>query len=458
MYLLYSLLLTIGVVALLPRFIYDAFKHGKYVEGLRERTGQLPAIRSGGRPVIWLHCVSVGEAQAARPLALALLKRFPGHALVVSTTTRTGQQVAREVFQGSASAVFYFPFDWSWSVRRALRAVAPAAVLIMETELWPNFLRACRARGIPVALVNGRISENSFRHYKLIRPFMRRVTGDLSLALMQSEEDAARLLALGIGAERVRVTGNVKFDGGQSSGEQALTLEFKERFHLNSERPLIVAASTHAPEERIVIAAFRELQSSLAPARPRLLLAPRHPERFQEVAALVAASGLSWTQRSVEATDADATSDVILLDSIGELRAVYPLAEIVFVGGSLARRGGHNVLEPAAAGVCILTGHHTFNFKAVTQAFLEARALVQLPHAEEEEAAHLLAQALQELLTDTEARRGFGLRALEVLERNRGATERTVEHLSAILPSSTSSSTGDTPDQLKDARRAPLKA
>jgi 3-deoxy-D-manno-octulosonic-acid transferase len=458
MYLLYSLLLTIGVVALLPRFIYDAFKHGKYVEGLRERAGRLPAIQSGGRPVIWLHCVSVGEAQAARPLALALLKRFPEHALVVSTTTRTGQQVAREVFQESACAVFYFPFDWSWSVRRALRTVAPAAVLIMETELWPNFLRACRAGGIPVALVNGRISEKSFRHYKWIRPFMRRVTGDLSLALMQSEEDAARLLALGIGPERVLVSGNVKFDGGQNSGEQALTLEFKERFHLDVERPLVVAASTHAPEERIVIAAFRELQSSLSLARPRLLLAPRKPERFQEVAALIAASGLTWTRRSVEATDADATSDVILLDSIGELRAVYPLAEIVFVGGSLARRGGHNVLEPAAAGVCILTGHHTFNFKAVTRAFLEARALVQMPPVEEEEAAHVLAQALRELLTDTEARRGFGLRAREVLERNRGATERTVEHLSAILPLSTSSSTGGAPDQLKEARRAPLKA
>jgi 3-deoxy-D-manno-octulosonic-acid transferase len=456
MYLLYSLLLTLGVVALMPRFVYDAFRHGKYVEGLRERMGKLPLIETGGRPVIWLHCVSVGETQAARPLALALLERFQGHALVVSTTTLTGQQVAREVFQEKASAVFYFPFDWSWSTRRALRAVNPCAVLIMETELWPNFLRECRAREIPVALVNGRLSENSFRRYKLIRGFMRRVLDSLSLALVQTEADAARLLALGLRPERVSVSGNVKFDGGASPGEWVLTTEFRKRFRFDDGRPLIVAASTHAPEERIVVAAFKELRSSPGPTRARLLLAPRHPERFAEAATLLDASGLSWARRSNIPAPEDAASDVILLDSIGELRAVYPLASIVFVGGSIARTGGHNVLEPAAAGACILMGHHTYNFAAITKAFVEARALVQLPALTESEAAPVLAQALEELLTDDERRRGFGERAQTVLEQNRGATARTVEQLTAIL--SSSSPAQGAPDESPGARPDALNA
>jgi 3-deoxy-D-manno-octulosonic-acid transferase len=456
MYLLYSLLLTLGVVALMPRFVYDAFRHGKYVRGLRERMGTLPAIETGGRPVIWLHCVSIGETQAARPLALALLKRFNGHALVVSTTTLTGQQVAREVFQESASAVFYFPFDWSWSTRRALRAVNPSAVLIMETELWPNFLRECLAREIPVALVNGRLSENSFRRYKLIRGFMRRVVNHLSLALMQTEADASRLLALGLRPERVRVSGNVKFDGGTNPSEQDLTMEFEKRFRLDDGRPLIVAASTHAPEERIVIAAFKELQSSLGPTCARLLLAPRHPERFAEAATLLDASGLAWARRSNAPSSDDSASDVILLDSIGELRAVYTLASIVFVGGSIARTGGHNMLEPAAAGACVLTGHHTHNFAAITKAFIEARAIIQLPDVTESEAAPVLAHALEELLTDDEWRHGFGERARAVLEQNRGATTRTVEQLIAILSSSSPAqgAPGESPSARPDALNA----
>src|SRR5919202_2646947 len=189
MYFLYSILLGIGVLARLPRFLLGAARHGKYAAGLGERAGFLPRFDAGGRPVVWLHCVSVGEAQAARPLARALLEEYPGHAFVVSTTTLTGQRVAREAFKGQAALVFYFPFDWAWSVRRALRMVNPSVVLLMETELWPRFFRECRRRDVPIALVNGRISEKSFGRYKLIRPFISRVLNDLALAVMQSEAD-----------------------------------------------------------------------------------------------------------------------------------------------------------------------------------------------------------------------------------------------------------------------------
>ncbi|HEX8502433.1 MAG TPA: 3-deoxy-D-manno-octulosonic acid transferase [Pyrinomonadaceae bacterium] len=431
MYFLYSILLGIGVVALLPRFLLDAARHGKYAAGLSERAGSLPKFDAGGRRVVWLHCVSVGEAQAARPLARALLAGHPGCALVVSTTTLTGQRVAREVFKGQAERVFYFPFDWAWSVRRALRALGPSAVLVMETELWPRFFRECRRRGVPVALVNGRISEKSFGRYKLVRPFIRRVLADLSLAAAQTEADAARLVALGLAPDKARVTGNVKFDI-EGPGAQPLAEELRRRFRIGGERPLVVAASTHAPEERVVLEAFKLLDG--AGKRPRLLLAPRHPERFGEVAALLDASGLAWARRGAGPRESDAGCDVILLDSIGELRAAYALAEVVFVGGSIAPVGGHNVLEPALEARAVVTGAHTSNFKAVVAALLERGALVQLPRAEsDEEAARSLARALGELLGDEAKRRRTGEAARAVLEQNRGATARTVELLAPIL-------------------------
>ncbi|HEV2765473.1 MAG TPA: glycosyltransferase N-terminal domain-containing protein, partial [Pyrinomonadaceae bacterium] len=227
MYFLYSLILAAGFAVLLPRFLLDAARHGKYAAGFWERTGRLRAPDAGGRPVVWLHCVSVGETQAARPLVRALLERYPAHALVVSTTTLAGQRVAREVFGETAAAVFYFPFDWAVTVRRALRAINPRVVLVMETEIWPRFLRECRRRGVPVALVNGRISETSFRRYRLVRPFIRRALADLSLAVVQTDEDAARLRALGLAPGRVRVSGNVKFDAdaATSTNERTVTDE-----------------------------------------------------------------------------------------------------------------------------------------------------------------------------------------------------------------------------------------
>src|SRR5215470_4820117 len=195
MYLAYSLLLSLGLIVLIPHFLFQALAHGKYIAGLRQRLGSLPSVN--GKPVIWLHCVSVGETQAARPLAQRVKEAFPHHALVVSTITLTGQKLARDVFRTQAESVFYFPFDWRWSVRRALKTINPAAVLIMETELWPNFLRECKARRIPVALVNGRISRQSFRRYRRIKFFLRRVFEGVTIAVMQSETDASRLRELG---------------------------------------------------------------------------------------------------------------------------------------------------------------------------------------------------------------------------------------------------------------------
>ena len=430
MYLAYSLLLSLGLLLLSPYFLFQALAHRKYVSGLRERLGFLPAINQ--QPVVWLHCVSVGETQAARPLVERLRRELPQHALVVSTVTLTGQKLARELFRTQAARVFYFPFDWRWSVRRALRAMNPAVVLVMETELWPNFLRECKARDIPVALVNGRISRKSFARYRRIKFFLRRVFECVTVAVMQSEKDAERLRELG--AKKVVVAGNLKFDVGLVEGQTDLAC----RFGLNGEVPLVVAASTHAPEETIVLESFANVRQS----QPvRLMLAPRRPERFNEVAKLIEASGLSWARRTSAPAATDANVEVILLDTIGELPATYSLATAVFVGGSIVDRGGHNVLEPAAHGVAVVTGAHTHNFHAIVDLLNEADAIVQLPPSEGADAVAELTETFQRLLAEAEWRSGLGARAKQIIDANQGAAERTMKLIAPLFSAKQSGST-----------------
>ena len=428
MYLAYSLLLSLGLLVLFPLFLFKALAHGKYIAGFRQRLGSVPA--TSGKPVIWLHCVSVGETQAARPLADRLQQQFPHHALVVSTITLTGQNLARNVFRTQAESVFYFPFDWRWSVRRALKAINPAAVLIMETELWPNFLRECKARQIPVALVNGRISRQSYGRYALIKFFLRRVLASLSIAVMQSEADAERLQALGMPSDKLFTAGNLKFDadGGSDLGET--TIEIAERFDLQSDVPLILAASTHAPEEEIILESFKQLRTK-QPAR--LMIAPRHPERFNEVASLIQNSGLSWTRRMNIPEAGDRDADVILLDTIGELPATYSLAAVVFVGGSIVDRGGHNVLEPAVAGAAVVTGPHTHNFQAIMNLMEQADAVIKLPAVEGKDATWELTNVLSRLLADSGERARLGLRAKQLVAENQGAAERTLKLVAPLF-------------------------
>jgi 3-deoxy-D-manno-octulosonic-acid transferase len=431
MYLAYSLLLSLGLLLLSPYFLFQALVHRKYIDGLRERLGFVPALNKDR--VIWLHCVSVGETQAARPLVERLRRELPHHTLVVSTVTLTGQKLARDLFREQAARIFYFPFDWRWTVRRVLLAVNPAAVLVMETELWPNFLRECKAREIPVALVNGRISRKSFARYRNIRFFLRRVFECVTLAVMQSENDAGRIRELG--AKKVVVAGNLKFDVGIAEEQTDLA----SRFGLNGQVPLVLAASTHAPEEKIVLESFKGLRES---GPGRLLLAPRRPERFNEVAELVAATGLSWARRTNAPAASDVNAAVILLDTIGELPATYSLATAVFVGGSIVDRGGHNVLEPAVHGVAVVTGAHTHNFHAIVDLLNEANAIVQLPPVTGADAAAALTEVLRRLLDDAEWRTQLGNRAKQLVTANQGAAERTMK---LIAPLFSTKQPGSTP-------------
>lgn len=425
MYLAYSLFLSLGLLLFSPYLLFQALAHRKYIDGLRERLGFLPPVNH--QPVIWLHCVSVGETQAARPLVERLRKELPHHALVVSTVTLTGQKLARDLFRTQAARVFYFPLDWRWTVRRALDVMNPSAVLVMETELWPNFLRECKAREIPVALVNGRISRKSFGRYLQIRFFLRRVLTCLSLAIMQSERDAERIRELGMSEDRVFTAGNLKFESGSYTDKST---DLSCRFGLKTDVPLVLAASTHAPEERIVLESFKRLQESRA---VRLMLAPRHPERFDEVAQLVQASGLSWARRTNAPAASDAQAEVILLDTIGELPSIYPLATAVFVGGSIVDRGGHNVLEPAAHGVAVITGAHTHNFHAIVDLLNEADAIVQLPAVEGTDVVVKLTEVFERLLNNAVWRGELGRRAKDLIIKNQGAAERTMRFLAPLF-------------------------
>jgi 3-deoxy-D-manno-octulosonic-acid transferase len=433
MFPLYSFLYTIGFILMSPRFIFDAFVGGKYVSGFWQRMGFVPRL-DHRRRTVWLHCVSVGEVNAARPLAFLLKERRPDLRLVVSTTTKTGQKHAKEVFADIADLVFYFPFDWRSTVRRTLDRISPKMVLLTENELWFNFIRETSKRRSRIAIINGRISPRSYKRYGYITRMVRRVLRYLDMALMQDKADATRIMSLGLRASKVRVTGNLKFDHSVDSGETALTEEFRRRFAITPEEPLIIAASTHSPEEEWILEAFKSVWKSSTGNLPRLMIAPRHPERFDEVADLVRRSGFQWCRRSQNPSERDASAEVMILDSIGELRAAYPLAELVFVGGSLIKHGGQSIFEPAAAGRAIVTGPYTDNFKAAVEEFSSRDALVQLtPGKNEKDFPKQLSSTFASLLKDRYRREQLGKNARSVMDANRGSAEHTLEHLLPLL-------------------------
>lgn len=430
MFALYSILLTIGFILMLPLLF---LRKNKYAAGFWQRFGYFPALRQTENSVIWIHCVSVGETNAAVPLVTAIQKEFPDYQIVISTVTRTGQELAHKLFYEQATLIFYFPFDWKFTVRRALRKIKPNVVLIMETEIWFNFIPETKKSGAQIFIVNGRLSEKSADRYLKIRKMMSRVLHYVDQALMQTNADAQRILRLGINPHKVKVTGNIKFDQLPIQEESIFLSYFSERFDITPENPLIVAASTHAPEEKWILEAFKTVYKDRTVNLPRLLLAPRHPERFDEVAETVRKSGLKLVRRSSPLMLDDVSADVILLDSIGELRQVFSLAEIVFVGGSLIPHGGQNILEPAIAGKAIITGFYTMNFAEIIETFEQNEAVIHLPLLNGNEIPVKLAEVFFDLLQTEEKRRKLAANALEMMEKNRGATERTMKFLSPNL-------------------------
>ncbi|MGH9799669.1 MAG: 3-deoxy-D-manno-octulosonic acid transferase, partial [Blastocatellia bacterium] len=428
MQLLYSLLYTLAFFALLPYFAYQAVFNRKYLGNLSGRLWLSPKLPADQRPAIWLHAVSVGETLAAKPLIATLRQRFPNHRLIVSTTTMTGQAVARQQVT-EADAVCYFPFDWRFTVRRALNVVQPEVVILMESELWLNFLYECRSRQIPTVVVNGRISDRSFPRSQKFGFFIRKLYVLVTRFLMQSRLDAERAVKLGAPADRVSVSGNLKYDINDSSQSPKLAetaRQLDETFAFGKS-PLIVAGSTGEGEEQTLLAAFGKL-----PKPVRLLIAPRHPGRFNAVAELIEASGLKFARRSL-ANESAKDADVILLDSIGELAALYRFASVVFVGGSLVPVGGHNVLEAALFAKPIVVGPHMQNFREITAEFLQRDALIQIAATNANEQVQELSQTFANLLNDQRRANELGANARQAIKDNRGATTRTVAVIAELL-------------------------
>jgi 3-deoxy-D-manno-octulosonic-acid transferase len=420
MYALYSLLSAAALVLAAPWLAWQAFRHGKYRHRWRERLGRLPAALAGGTaPTLWLHAVSVGEVLSAVPLVAAFRHAHPDWRVVVSTTTRTGRDMA-EARLREVAGVFYFPLDFAWIVRRVLRHVQPALVVIVETEIWPNLLRLCRARGVGVLLVNARISDRSFPRYRRLGRLLAPVLSQFDRVCAQSEDTAARLRALGAPPEKVVVTGSLKFDVG-SDGGAAVDVVARRL----DGRPVLLAASTLRGEDEVLLDVLTRLREGLPDAR--LVIAPRHPERFDEVTALAERTGLAVVRRTALAAAPDAPFDVLVLDTIGELAALCAHATVVFVGGSLVPAGGHNILEPARFGRPIVVGPSMSNFAEIARLFLAEGALVQVPDA---------AAASREILAlfdDPVRRRAVGEAAGAVLARHRGAVARTMHEIAEVL-------------------------
>jgi len=428
MYLLYSVLSVVALVIASPFLAYQAVRHRKYVRSLRQRLGFLPlSFNIDGDESIWIHAVSVGETLTARALIGELKTRYPGLKLFLSTTTMTGHEVARALTD--LDGVFYFPLDWGFTVRRTLDVVRPRLFVMMETEIWPMLLRECRERGVATMLVNGRVSKRSFARYALVRRFFRRVLDDVERFCMQSEEAARRIVALGADPARVVVTGSLKFDSldwpgvGPHGQSRDRVLRY---FRLSPGRPVVIAASTLRGEDQAALEAFRRVQARWPDAL--LIVAPRHPERFEEVTRLAAEEGFRVVRKTSLPVDQSPDADVVVLDTIGELARLYQIASVVFVGGSLVDAGGHNILEPAMFGKAIVFGPHMHNFAEISAEFLRGSAAVQVSSTRE------LGECLVDLVGDGVRRASLGAAARAIVEGNRGAKARTMAVVTSLLP------------------------
>ena len=419
------------LAAVSPIIVYRQIVHGKYRAGWPEKLfGRLPRRVDPSRECVWLHAVSVGEVLQLRTLIDELKEKCPEIEIVVTTTTSTGFAVAKEKFP--EHLVCYFPLDFSWAVKRALDRIRPSAVVLVELELWPNFILAASRKDIPLVLANGRISENSFRGYRRIKPLMRNLLRRFCHLGTQNGIYAERLLALGAAPKSVTVTGSIKFDRIETNPENPRTKELREAFGLQAGDPVFIAGSTQAPEEQFALDAWQTARK----AHPdlRLILVPRHKERFEDVASLITKRGLPLIRRSASSNEMPSGDDttqlppVLLLDTLGELGACWGLADIAFVGGSLTSRGGQNMIEPAAYGAAVLFGPNTWNFRDVVDLLLTGQAACVVADAD------ALTKRIGVLLDDPAVAREQGQIAQRLVLAQQGATERTVDLILETLP------------------------
>lgn len=416
----YSLILYLLLPVVLLRLGLRGLRNPAYWRHWPERFGFIPRLPQTG--AIWLHAVSVGETRAAVPLVRALMERYPQTLILITTMTPTGSAQVRALF-GDQVAHCYVPYDLPGAVQRFLERTRPSLAIIMETELWPNLFRHCRARDIPLLVANVRMSEKSMARYRKFPHLTHSTLNQVNLFGVQSETDAARLRSLGAPVERVHVTGSIKFEMELSPGITAAAAELRKRY--GSDRPVWLAASTREGEEQGVLSAYRALKERFPDLL--LVLVPRHPERFASVARLCRSEGFAIALRSAQPPILDPATDILLGDSMGELPLFYAAADVAFVGGSLVNSGGHNVLEASAAGVPVVFGPHMFNFADISRLTLERGAGLQV-----EDVAGLVS-VVADYLADPARRQAAGAAGRRMVEENRGALAATLDWIGTLL-------------------------
>ena len=418
---LYTVIFYLLVPFIILRLLWRALKSPGYAKRWSERFGFVRMARESPN-VIWIHAVSVGETLAAVPLINALKHSYPRHRILITCMTPTGSEQVRRIFSDTVDHC-YIPYDIPDAVIRFLKRIKPQVLIIMETELWPNTIASCRARGIPVVLANGRLSEKSFQAYRRVKYLVRPMMNQLSFVVAQYKQDADRFLTLGVAEGALSIAGNIKFDLTLDELTRVKAKELSEVWRGVNQRPIFLAASTHKGEDQIVLAAFQQIKVLFESAL--LVIVPRHPERFDEVAALCNDTKLNLVRRSQGASVADA--DILLGDTMGELMVFFGACDVAFVGGSLVPTGGHNIIEPAAWGVPILTGPHLFNFAQASTLLIESGGLIVC------EGSGSLAHQFTRLLQDHTSRRYASDAARRVAESNRGALNQLLKTIKPLI-------------------------
>jgi 3-deoxy-D-manno-octulosonic-acid transferase len=422
---LYDIGFLIFSVIYLPVLVFKGKLHREFPERFGRYALAKEKILLSGRDRIWIQAVSVGEVFVCKSLIPLLREKFPGHDLVVSTITKAGNDLAKKLFSKDA-VIIYFPLDFGFTVRRAIKYIKPGIYIMIETEIWPNLLGELSLNSIPSVMINGRISDRSIGKYRLVLPFLKKTLSEISAFCMQDTIDAERVISLGAPPDRVKVTGNMKFDVEVLDNGRAPDV-VRRSLSLSGDDPLLVAGSTHEGEEEAIVEAFKELIPDFP--KLKLLIAPRHIDRVKEIEKIIKKTGFEPVRVS-RLNDSRITihdSQILILDTIGHLNEAYSAATLVFVGGSLVKHGGQNPLEPAVLGRAMLFGPHMFNFRYITKILLKEGAALQIAGKED------LARNLKMLLNDPLKRSELGDNAKRAIAQNRGATKKNLEKISEIL-------------------------
>ncbi|MBI5181487.1 MAG: 3-deoxy-D-manno-octulosonic acid transferase [Nitrospirae bacterium] len=424
MYFIYNLFIYFSFPLILPYLVLKSIKRKGSLSGISERFGYYPDISTGNKKVIWIHSVSLGEVIASIPLVMELKRRYPDYSLVMSTVTETGRATAINKLP-FLNTVVYFPFDLHFSVNNAIDKIKPVVFIMLETEIWPNFLKGLNKRNIPAILINGRISDRSYKRYLSVRFFIKEVLKNISAFGMQSAADTERIISIGADKEKVERTGNLKFEHEVKELTEDEIKGLRRSLNIKDKDEIFLAGSTHRGEDEEVVKAYLSVVKEVKDAI--LIIAPRHLDRLPEIEDILKRYNLSFVRKTMIKRKETKRYSVILLDTIGELSTLYSIASVVFMGGSLVPAGGHNILEPAVYKKAVLFGPYMHNFREIAEGFKNKKAAIEINSSDE------MAREIINILNNPDIEKELGERGLSVILENKGALEKSVRLISKFL-------------------------